>query len=151
MRNIITTFALVASAAAPAIAAPAEAGFSGKVVGPDGKALASVFVQQQGAINSAITDDKGTFTLKLDPKGRQGNGRRAQQVNSGSRGFDGLAVNGLVADARYRVGDIVFGLAGYRVKAPIQITPLSTQPSAVPSVDLSAWNLSAGYTMRMAD
>lgn len=205
MRNIITTLALVASVAAPAIAAPAEASFSGKVMGPDGKPLSSVFVQQQGAINSAISDEKGNFTLKLDPKGRQvlvftavgfvgqevaatsaqsvtlrpvpayrptfttapaqavavGNavfdtqvglsyGLRNQLVNTGNRSVDGLAVNGLVTDARYRAGDTVFGLSGYRIKAPILISPLSTQPSTTPSVDHSEWNLSAGYTARMA-
>ncbi|MBO9539636.1 hypothetical protein J7643_03485 [bacterium] len=205
MRNIITTLALVASAATPAIAAPAEAPVTGKVMGPDGKPLASVFVQQQGAISSAITDEKGSYSLKLDPKGRQvlvftgvgfigqevpadraqsvtlrpmpayrptfssaprqevavgnalfdtqiglGYGLRGQQVNTGGRTVDGLAVNGLIADARYRVSDAVFGLSGYRVKAPINLAPLTTQPAVAPSVDYSEWSLSAGYTVRMA-
>lgn len=205
MRNIITTLALVASAAAPAIAAPAEGTFSGKVMGPDGKPLSSVFVQQQGAINSAISDDKGNFTLKLDPKGRQvlvftavgfvgqevsaasaqsvtlravpayrptfsgapaqdvavgnavfdtqvglGYGLRGQQVTTGARTVDGVAINGIVADARYRTGDVVLGLSGYRIKAPILLSPLTTQPTSVPSVDHSEWNLSAGYTLRAA-
>ncbi|HEY9899440.1 MAG TPA: carboxypeptidase regulatory-like domain-containing protein [Pantanalinema sp.] len=205
MRNIITTLALVASAAAPAIAAPAEAPLSGKVQGPDGKPLSSVFVQQQGAISSAITDEKGAFSLKLDPKGRQvlvftavgfvgqevaadraqsvtlrpvpayrptfakapaqevavgnaifdtqvglGYALRNQLVNTGGRTVEGLAVNGLVADARYRVSDAVFGVSGYRVKAPIQVSPLTTQPNPAPSVDHSEWSLSAGHIVRAA-
>lgn len=205
MRNIITTLALVASAAAPAIAAPAEAPVSGRVQGADGRPLSSVFVQQQGAVNSAITDEKGAYALKLDPKGRQvlvftavgfvgqevaadraqtvtlrpvptyrpaftkapvqqvavgdaifdtqvglGYGLRNQQLNTGTYRVDGLAVNGLVADARYRVGDGVLGLSGYRVKAPVHLAGLTSQPNPAPSVDHSEWNLIAGYTLRAA-
>lgn len=69
MRPIVPTIALLLSTAAPVLAAAPLPGANGQVVAPDGKPLADVFVQQQGAIASAITDQAGRYRLKLDPGG----------------------------------------------------------------------------------
>lgn len=63
----------------PALAAPfvlqapamAQARLSGRVLGEAGQPLSQVFVQQQGSLATAFTDDQGRFTLTLDPNGRK--------------------------------------------------------------------------------
>lgn len=41
--------------------------FEGRVVAPDGKPLAGVLVHQPGGVASALTDEQGLFSLRLDP------------------------------------------------------------------------------------
>lgn len=61
------------------IQAPAQAQsrVSGKVIGEKGQPLSQVFVQQQGSLATAFTDDQGRFTLTVDP-----NGRRAVELSA---------------------------------------------------------------------
>ncbi len=51
--------------------AAAQTRISGSVVGEKGQSLSQVFVQQQGSLATAFTDDQGRFTLAVDPKGRR--------------------------------------------------------------------------------
>lgn len=70
MRYSLSLIAVISGLSVPAYAAPAEPSVSGKVLNAQGMPLANVFVQQQGGIASAISDERGSFTLKLDPNGR---------------------------------------------------------------------------------
>lgn len=206
MRPITTLFALglALSTTAPALAA--DAVVSGRVLDPDGKPAANVFVQQQGAIASATTDARGQYTLRLDPSGRQslvfsGVGflsrqvavagaqvvtmkavptytptfqpvpeeaaigvyrlfdteiglsyrLRDQAITYSGRNLSGWANNELWGEARYRVNNWALGLNGFRVKAPLTIGPLATQPSPAPTVETSQWNLTLGYVLGLGN
>jgi hypothetical protein len=72
-RYLPTALILSALASPILIQAPAEAQtrISGRVVGEKGQALTKVFVQQQGSLATAFTDDLGRFTLTLDPNGQR--------------------------------------------------------------------------------
>lgn len=186
------------SLTAPAFAA--DVTVSGRVTGPDGKPVANVFVQQQGAIASATTDARGQYTLRLDPAGRQvlvfsGVGFLNQEVpaasaqtvvmkpvptfkpsfapvpeqatigvyrlfdtqvgltyrvrdqflTSNGRNVSGWANNEIAGEARYRVNNWALGLSGFRVKAPVALGPVATQPTPAPSIETSQWALSGGY------
>lgn len=206
MRHTTHLFALGLGLCLTTPAFAAEATVSGRVLGPDGKPVSNLFVQQQGAIASATTDARGQYTLRLDPAGRQvlvfsGVGYLSQEVPTSSarsvvmrpvpvyrpafvpvpaeatigvyrlfdtqiglayrlrdqfltsrgRNVSGLANNELAAEARYRVNDWVLGLNGFRVKAPVTVGPLTTQPAAAPSLETSQWNLSAGRVFAVGD
>lgn len=200
MRPTTTLLALGLGLSLTAPAFAADGIVTGRVLGPDGKPAANVFVQQQGAIASAATDARGQYTLRLDPAGRQvlvfsGVGYLSQEVpvanaqtvvlkpvptyqptfnpvpeqavigiyrlfdtevglsyrvrdqfvTYSGRNLSGWANNEFAGSARYRVNNWALGLNGFRVKAPVTIPPLTTQPSPAPSVETSQWNLSGGY------
>lgn len=77
--RFIPALILAALASPILIQAPAEAQtrVSGRVVGEKGQPLAQVFVQQQGSLATAFSDDQGRFTLTLDA-----NGRRAVELSA---------------------------------------------------------------------
>ncbi|HEY9855724.1 MAG TPA: carboxypeptidase regulatory-like domain-containing protein [Stenomitos sp.] len=194
------------SLSAPAFAADATVTVTGRVLGPDGKPAANVFVQQQGTFASATTDARGSYTLRLDPTGRQilvfsGAGYLTQEVPATSaqsvvlkpvptyqptftpvpqqatigvyrlfdtevglsyrmrdqlvtyagRNVSGWANNEIAGSARYRVNNWAIGLNGFRVKAPVSIGALSTQPSPAPSVETAQWNLTGGYVFDLGN
>lgn len=202
MRPTTTLLALGLGMSLSAPAFAADATVTGRVLGPDGKPVANIFVQQQGAIASATTDARGQYTLRVDPAGRQvlvfsGVGflkqevpvlsaqtvtlkpvptyrptfvpvspettigvyrlfdtevglayrLRDQYVGSNGRNLTGLANNEFAGTARYRVNNFALGLSGFRVKAPVTVDPVATQPTPAPSIETSQWNLSGGYAL----
>lgn len=66
-------------------------------------------------------------------------------IDYAGRSVSGWANNELAGAARYRVGDVVATIDGWRSKLPILLAGFTPQPTPAPSVELSAWNLSAGY------
>ncbi len=74
--------------------APAEAQtkVTGRIVGEKGQALSKVFVQQQGSLATAFTDDQGRFTLSLDA-----NGQRSIEISAVGYQSKVVAVDGLAA------------------------------------------------------
>lgn len=72
-RHVSTALVLAAVASPLLIQAPAEAQtrVTGRVVNENNQPLSKVFVQQQGSLATAFTDDQGRFTLTLDPNGQR--------------------------------------------------------------------------------
>lgn len=75
---------------------------------------------------------------------------RYQTVTAATRKVEGWANNELAIDARLRGDDFVLGLAGYRNRVPLQIGPLSAQPTPLPAVESSRWDISLGYVLDLA-
>ncbi|MBU6428110.1 MAG: hypothetical protein KGR26_03795 [Cyanobacteria bacterium REEB65] len=70
---------------------------------------------------------------------------RYQSLAANGRGVQGWANNEYAIAARYRAGNVVLGLEGYRLRAPLTLSGASVQPSSTPEVEQDAWNLSLGY------
>lgn len=70
MRTILPLIVVISALGMPAYAAPAEPRLNGRVLNSQGVPLSNVFIQQQGGIASAISDERGNFVLKLDPTGQ---------------------------------------------------------------------------------
>ncbi len=78
-RFIPAALLLSALASPILLQAPADAQTrtAGRVVGEKGQPLSQVFVQQQGSLATAFTDEQGRFTIVLDA-----NGRRAVELSA---------------------------------------------------------------------
>lgn len=99
-RHLPTALILAAIASPILIQAPAEAQTraSGRVVNEKGQPLSKVFVQQQGSLATAFTDDQGRFTLTLDPNGQRSVEVSAVGYQSKVAPVDGLAARPIKLD-----------------------------------------------------
>ncbi|MNX18829.1 hypothetical protein D3C86_487350 [compost metagenome] len=99
-RHLPTALILAAIASPILIQAPAAAQtrVTGRVVNDKGQALAKVFVQQQGSLATAFTDDQGRFTITLDPNGQRSVEVSAVGYQSKVATVDGLAARPIKLD-----------------------------------------------------